>query len=699
VLSLEVRRTLRLAVDVGGTFTDIVAADDTGTDLCVLKIRSTPTAPEEGLLSAIGRLLSAHNLAASSVGSVAHVSTIGTNLFLGQLGIRVPKTALVTTNGFKDVLEIGRQNRAELYNVFFQRPKPLVPRKLRFEVSERVDSDGRVLKRISHKELRSLARELKEQDVESVAVSFINSYIRPENERDTKRIISEILRIHVFTSSEVDPEHREYERTSTTVVNAVLAPVVSRYLQVAMQRLHDSCINAHLHLLSSSGGLVDVEEAIHKPIVAIESGPAAGVVGAAEMARMLGIGRAISLDMGGTTAKAGCIVDYTPLVTPELNIGGRVHMGRAVKGSGYPVRCPSVDLAEVSAGGGTIVWADGAGSLRIGPTSAGAEPGPACYAAGGKDATITDANLILGRLNSTLLEGELRLNLEFAQQALGRVAEKTGMGLHKLAAASLRLVNLQMARAVDIVSLERGLDVRQFALVAFGGAGPMHAAELAEQVGVSTIVIPPLPGLFSALGMLMTDMKYTYVKGMLKLLDELPEGHLEELFLDMTEKALAQLRARDIDLLSASVTRAVDLRYFGQGYELDVPAPIPFNNSETAENFERKHETAYGYKHEGEPIELTALRLAITVPVTKPSLSCLSHGGAGVQDALLAHRTVWFNEVWVESPVFWRDYIPEGMTVKGPAIIEEYDSTVIVPPGWDCRKSEIGCLVMRRDFT
>ena len=690
---------LRVALDVGGTFTDVITVDDTTGNVYVLKVRSTPTAPEEGLLSALAHLMSAHNLAASSIGSIVHVSTIGTNLFFGQLGIRAPKTALVTTSGFRDIIEIGRQNRLELYNVFFQRPKPLVPRRLRLEVSERVDSDGRVLQKVDREELDVLAKELREQGVESVAVSFINSYANFENERDAKQIISNSVGTHVFVSSEIDPEHREYERTSTTAVNAVLAPVVSRYLEVVVRQLRAAGTNAYLQVLSSSGGLVDVEEVKFKPVVAIESGPAAGVVGASEMARLLRIERAISLDMGGTTAKAGCVLNYTPLVVPEMEVGGRTHMGRVVKGSGYPVRYPSVDLAEVSAGGGTIIWADEVGGLRVGPVSAGAEPGPACYEAGGRDATITDANFLLGRLGPTLLGGEIRLSLELAEEALGRVAKKTGMISREVAAASLKLVNFQMARAVDIVSLERGLDPRQFALVAFGGAGPMHAAELAEQVGISTIIVPPLPGLFSALGMLMTDMKYSYVKGMLKLLDDLPEDSVEELFREMTREALAQLKAREMDLSATSVTRSVDLRYHGEGYELDVAASIPFDRKEVVEKFETKHEMVYGFRHYGERLELTALRLAVTIPAKKPSLASLASSRVSKRDAFEEHRKVWFDELWVETPVFWRSHVSEDMTIRGPAIIEEYDSTVVVPPNWGCKKSEMGCLVLRRSPT
>lgn len=475
---------LRVAVDVGGTFTDAVAAKDDG-KLLIAKIRSTPKAPEEGFLPAISLLLSENDLPSSSVSNIVHVGTIGTNLFLGQIGLELPKVALIATKGFRDVIEIGRQNRSELYNIFFQRPTPLVPRKLRLEASERVDSNGNVLQAVSRLDLESLLNELRKEAVDGVALSFLNCYVNPASEQDAKRILSENLHAPVFASSEVDPEHREYERTSTTVVNAVLAPIVSTYLRSAKEGLRSTGIACDIQILSSAGGLVDVEEAKNRPIVTIESGPAAGVVGAAEIAKLLGIRRVISLDMGETSAKAGCVVDHIPLVVPEIEVGGKVHMGRTVKGSGYPVRFPCIDLAEVSAGGGTIIWADETGILKVGPISAGAEPGPACYDAGGKDATITDANLVLGRIGTELLGGKLRLNRGAADDALRRDAEKTLLDLHHVAAASLKLANLHMAKAVYIVSLERGQDPREFTLLSFGGAGPMHAAELADEVECS----------------------------------------------------------------------------------------------------------------------------------------------------------------------------------------------------------------------
>jgi N-methylhydantoinase A len=686
---------LKIAVDVGGTFTDLVAAEYDGR-LFTEKVRSTPKAPEEGFLSAISLLLSENNLPPAAVSGIVHVGTIGTNLFLGQIGLKLPKVALISTVGFRDVIEIGRQNRPELYNIFFQRPKPLVPRRFRFEVSERVDSSGRVTETPSQADLDNLAKKLSEDRIESVAISFLNSYANPLNEQEAREILSEKLRTPIFASSDVDPEHREYERTSTTVVNAVLAPVVSTYLKSAMDRMKAAGITSNMQILSSAGGLVDVEEARSRPVVTIESGPAAGVVGAAEIAKLLGIERAISLDMGGTSAKAGCGVDYVSLLVPEIEVGGKIHMGRSVKGSGYPVRSPSIDLAEVSAGGGTIIWANQTGALQVGPISSGADPGPACYAAGGQDATITDANLVLGRIGTELLHGKLKLNLSAAENALQQVADRTGLSSLEVATASLRLANLHMAKAVYVVSLERGQDPRDFTLLAFGGAGPMHAAELADEVGIATVVIPPWPGLFSALSMLLADVKYTYVTGMLTSLDKTTESKIEESFNSITHDALEELDKRGIDTNEASITRTIDLRYLGQGYELEIEAPEPFDFQVTGKRFEAKHEAVYGYKHHEGKLEVTAIRLTLILPARKAKLDSSPRSDIEFQDAPAHHRRTWFDGDWHKTPVYSRELLRQGRPVDGPAIVEEYDSTIVVPPRWNCASTNAGCLILRR---
>jgi len=684
---------VRVAVDIGGTFTDLVAIDDESSKLFVLKVKSTPTTPEDAFIYVIRQLVSENQIPTPKINSIVHVGTIGSNLFLGQLGIRMPKTALVTTLGFRDVIEIGRQNRSELYNVFFQRPRPLVPRKLRFEVRERTDAQGRVLAAVDNEGLEVIVRNLKEAGIESVAISFLNSYLNPENEKKAKAALAQVAEFK-FTSFEIDPEHREYERTSTVTVNAVLAPVVSKYLDSALTKLKDAGITAPFQLLSSSGGLVDIDTARSKPIVSIESGPAAGVVGAAEVAKILGYRNVLSLDMGGTTAKAGCIVDYTPLVVPEIEVGGRIHLGRVIRGSGYPVRYPSVDLAEVSAGGGTIIWADEIGTLKVGPISAGAEPGPACYSSGGKDPTITDANLMLGRLGLTLLGREMQLDIGRARESMERVASRVKMSAIEVAAASIRLVNLHMARAVDIVSLERGQDPRKFSLIAFGGAGPMHAAELAEQVGVNQVIIPPYPGLFSALGMMMTDMKYAYVRGILKPLDDISDDLFEETWNGMTQEAFSNLNAKmENETPKITSVRSADVRYFGQGFELEVQIAPHFNRHSLRESFERKHEMVYGYRHAGEPLEITAVRLTVTVPVVKPNLDSLQ--GSNRKSNAESCRKVWFNDEWFDASVYWRDELPSD-SVSGPAIIEEYDSTITVPPNWECSKAKHNCLALER---
>jgi len=682
---------MRVAVDIGGTFTDLVAIDES--KLHVLKMRSTPSTPEYAFIQIIEQLLKENNFRGDQIERIVHVGTLGSNLFLGQIGIRIPKVALLTTQGFRDVIEIGRQNRSELYDVFFQRPKPLIPRRLRFEVDERIDSHGRLLRKIDETKVHELADRLKHEDIEAVAISFLNSYLNPDNERTAKRILSNVSNF-VFASSDVDPEHREYERTSTTVVNSVLAPIISRYLDTAMKKLAKLRINSPVQLLSSSGGLVDLEEARSRPIVAIESGPAAGVVGASEVAKQLGERHVLSLDMGGTTAKAGCIVDYNPLVISEIEVGGRVHLGRIIKGSGYPVRYPSIDLAEVSAGGGTIIWSDEIETLQVGPVSAGADPGPACYPTGGEEPTITDANLLLGRLGPVLLNS-LKLDVKRALHAMQRVADNVRMDVTEMAAASIKLVNLQMARAVDIVSLERGLDPRMFSLIAFGGAGPMHAAELAEQLGVNSIIIPPYPGLFSALGMMLTDMKYTYVKGLLRSLDELSESFIEEAWSQMTREAINRLKFKSMEASEASIIRTADVRYYGQGFELEIPVATPFSRINLIEAFESKHEIVYGYRHEGDPIELTALRLTILLPVKKLDLDSLTRTDQ-TRPQTPNNRKVWFENEWLDTQIYRRESTPTDFILPGPVVIEAYDSTILIPPAWQCRNQRNGCLVLER---
>ncbi len=525
---------------------------------------STPRNPVTGVIRGVEGLL---REAGCGIEVLVHASTIGSNLFLGQKGLEIPRTALITTKGFRDVLEIGRQRRPELYNVFYTKPKPLVPRKYRFTVDERVDAEGRVIKPLNQDEIEEIVEKLRRIGVEAVAVSLLHSYVNPVHEEIIEKTLREKLPgTYIVTSSRVDPEHREYERTSTTVVNAVLMPVLSRYLRNLEEELAGKKIyGGRILVMKSDGGFASSREAQQVPAAVIESGPAAGVIAASYFSKLMGIDKTLSFDMGGTTAKAATIIDGEPLKTNEFEVGGKANGGGIVKGSGYPVRYPHIDLAEVSAGGGTIAWVDEAGHLRVGPVSAGSDPGPVCYRRGGSEPTVTDANLLLGRLGDTLAGGTIRLDRELAYKVFHeKIVEPAGLGFEDAVYGVLKLVNVRMARAVRIVTVERGLDPREYTLIAYGGAGPMHAAELAEELGITRVIIPVYPGLFSALGLLLSDYRYEYKKSVLRVLGEIDPVELEENYSLLEREAYETLRREGVEDENIMVSRRADLRYKSQ---------------------------------------------------------------------------------------------------------------------------------------
>jgi N-methylhydantoinase A len=684
---------IRIGVDVGGTFTDLVAfAEGTG-EMALLKVPSTPANPAQGVAEAVRRFVQGPGRAwkaSLSSASLIHASTIGTNLLLGQKGLRIPKGALVTTEGFRDVLEIGRQRRPDLYDLFFQRPRPLVERRYRYTVRERMDAQGVVVEPLDQEGLRLIAGRMREEGVETVAVCFLHAYANPAHEIAAKRILSALLPgVPIVLSSEVNPEYREYERTSTTVVNALLIPVVSSYLRELEGRVREEGLTCPVYVMQSNGGLATVEVACRLPAATIESGPASGVVASAYLGRAVGIPSILSFDMGGTTAKAGAVVGGVPQVVTEYEVGGRVHSGRIVKGSGYPVRFPFIDLAEVSAGGGTIAWLDPAGGLRCGPLSAGANPGPACYGLGGEDPTVTDANLVLGRINPTgLVGGEMPVSPALAEEALRKkVADPLGLDLVQAASGILQIVNTQMVRALRLVSLERGYDPRSMVLMAFGGAGPMHAAFLAEELGIPEVVIPEAPGLFSALGLVVSDFKHDYVRSIMRLSAEVDLEALEQAFQDLEREAVRQLRQEGIPETHVLLQRQLDLRYLGQSYEISVDAPRPMGRgslNSVVEAFHRRHAEIYGYAAEREPVEVVNARLTATGIVEKPALAGARGGTSDPPgEAQVGERLVYFEGPgWQPTPVYWRPLLSPGEAFAGPAIVEQYDATTVVPPGW-----------------
>lgn len=632
-----------VGVDVGGTFTDFVAVDENG-NITTLKILSTPREPERAVMDGLSSL---------EFGEVLHASTIGTNALLGQVGLELPRVALFTTKGFRDVIEIGRQNRPKLYDLFFNKPRQLVPRELRFEVEERTLADGTVERAVEPAEIEALAARARSMGAVSAAVAFLHSYANPSNEEVAAKTLRKYFE-YVTASHEVAQEPREYERFSTAVVNAALMPLVGRYLARLRGFVEER--GGSLYVMASSGGLVTVEEAARRPVQLVESGPAAGVIAAAELARLMGEANVISFDMGGTTAKAGTIVGFEPSITTEYEVGGESHRGRLVKGSGYPVRFPFVDLAEVSAGGGTIVWRDAGGALRVGPLSAGADPGPVCYGRGGASPTITDANLALGRIPETLAGGSLRLDVKAAVKALAELGDPIDVS-----AAAVKLVNVEMARAIRLVTVERGLDPAGFALMAFGGAGPQHAAEVAEEMGISRVIIPPMPGVFTSLGMLMADFKF-----------EARSAYPREI-----EEGFKRLEAELSRYKPDYFVRYADVRYAGQGWELTVPVGPNASLEAVRRAFEEKHRATYGFVLD-KPVEVVTIRVFAVVKRQKPRVPEPPEVGS----PSVAEKEVFFDG-WVKAAVYRRSELPLGYKARGPALIVEDYSTTVVPPRWE----------------
>ena len=666
---------LRVGVDVGGTFTDIVVFDEESGALRYSKVLTSPTRPWTGVLSAIDSV----GVSVSHVGVLVHATTLGANMLLGQAGLRRPEVLLVTNEGFEDVIELGRQNRPELYNPFFEKPSPLVPRSRRVGVRGRIGFNGVIVEDLDLASVRRIAREWCGR-VDAFAVSFLHSYANPVHEVEAKRaILEECPGALVVASHEVDRQPKEYERTSTTVVNALLKPMLSRYLKGLRGSLESRGFTGLLLLMQSNGGVAGVDEAMRVPAAFIESGPAAGAVAVAYYSRLLGIPRALGFDMGGTTAKASSIMDGEPAIVGEYEVGARIHMGRPLRGSGYPVRHPFIDLAEVSSGGGTIAWVDSGGALRVGPISAGADPGPACYGRGGDKPTVTDANLLLGRLPEKLAGGGIRLHRDLAVRAVSRLADELGADVVEAASSIIRIANTIMSRALRLVSIERGHDPREFTLFSFGGAGPLHAVDLAKELRVREVIVPPMPGVFSALGLLLADYRHDYHRAIMVEAGSLARERLDKVFAEMEYEAYKALLSEGVPPGGIRMVRALDMRYRGQAHDLTVPYNGDIEYS--VEAFREAHRRRYGHELPGEDIIVSTARLTAYGAVGKPRPPrgpLRRH-----EPAPHAGRSVYFEgEGWVEAAVYDGRALRPGAESTGPAIIESPDSTILVHP--DC---------------
>ena len=684
----------RVSVDVGGTFTDLVALDEETGKVINIKTPSVPKNPEMGVVNAVKDFLETHD--AGSVRMIGHATTIATNALFGQVDLVLPKTGLITTFGFKDVIEIGRQRRAEVYNLFFERPPMLVKRRYRYELSEKVSPAGKIESGIEETELNAIIDQIRTDEIESIAIGFINSYANTVHEKKVKQAIHEKLGVYVTASHEISNEYREYERFSTAVVNAVLMPVIHKYISQLEKDLESLGLMTQLYVMQSNGGLAKSNTVSQKPATIVESGPAAGVIAAAWLGEQTGTGNIISFDMGGTTAKAGTVRGRIPEVVPEYEVAGKIHMGRLIKGSGYPVRFPFIDLAECSAGGGTIAKAVN-GSLMVGPMSAGASPGPACYGIGGVDATITDANLLLGRLNpSNLLDGAMDIHPEKAKEAYKRLGDTLGFSAEETAVSVIRIANSMMSKILRIVSVERGYDPRDFALVAFGGAGPMHVCALAEELEIQNVIVPPNPGMFSALGLLTADLFHDYSRPVLSGVEQIDCSRVEAQFNEMEAEGRETLELEDIPESLHKYQRTLDMRYRGQGFELSIETQTPFTENsmlEAVKNFHIKHTEIYGYAEENEPVEVVNAKLRVIGLLENPQLKQRRIDGVAKPRE---YRDVFYEteDEWFEVGVYDREGL--GSEVFGPAIIEQYDSTTVIYPGWSFKPDNYGNLILRR---
>ena len=565
----------RLGVDIGGTFTDAVLLDDETGETRTGKVPTTPDDPSQGFLNAVQRMLSENDVSPTEVEYLVHATTIATNSIIEG---KIARTGFVTTDGFRDMLEIARQIRPRLYDLQFEKPPPLVPRYLAFGIPERLDARGEVLAPLDEGAVREAALALKSEGVEAIAVCFLHSYVNPDHERRAREILTrEFPGVIVSLSSDVAPEFREYFRASTTVINAAISPVVGRYLGSIEERLRSDGLTAELLIMQSSGGVLTFEAAKDRPVFMVESGPAAGAVAAAYSGVALGHPNVLSFDMGGTTTKTCLIQDGTPRVTKDYQVGGEAGRGTGAFGgaSGYPIRTPVIDLAEIGAGGGSIAWVDSGGVLRVGPQSAGAAPGPVCYAQGGDEPTITDANLVLGRLNPDyFLGGEIGLDVDAAHKAIEqKCAGPLGLGLEEAAHGIVEIANSAMVNALRLVSVRRGHDPRDFVLVAFGGAGPVHANRIAAEAGVPTVLVPTSPGIFSATGLLVTDLRHDYSVTMIQRTEDLDADAIDQAFGRMLEEGRLALDKESIPPEEMSFERAADMRYYGQSFELGIPLP------------------------------------------------------------------------------------------------------------------------------
>lgn len=667
---------LRVGVDSGGTFTDVCMFDETHGEIHVWKVSSTPQDPSLGIANGIEQGVAEVGKAAGQQVEVVyfgHGTTVATNALIVGRGA---ETGLITTKGFRDVLELRRQKRDSLYDIQTQKPRILVTRDKRLEVDERIRFDGSVLTPLDEEEVRAAARKLKAEGITTVAVCFLFSFVEPAHEKRVKEILAEEMPgAFISISHEVAPEFREYERLSTTVVNAYLGPIMKSYLSKLQPRLAEIGIDAHPHLTQSNGGVISSEVAQNFPARTVLSGPAAGVVGALSVGALSGFNNIITFDMGGTSTDVS-LIDRG---RPQMSNDAVVH--------GYPLKLPMLDIHTVGAGGGSIANIDAGGLLKVGPRSAAADPGPVCYGRGNEEPTVTDANVVLQVLNPThLLNGRMEIDQARAKAAIGHLADRLGLGVMETAQGIISVVIANMAKAIRVISVERGYDPRDYVMLGFGGAGPIHASRLARELEIPRVVIPKYPGIMCALGLLLTDLRTNLSLTRLLPLSEDGAPGIETGFAGLQERAEEWFAQEAIPAERRSLLRSIDMRYGGQGFELTVPCPPGAIDAAALvrlrAEFERLHKQVYGYVAAEEPVQVTTLRVEAIGLVPKADLKAYPPAARTSTDAIIGWREVWLPEAggFTHCPLYNRELLGPGHVVTGPAIIDQMDSTTLVLP-------------------
>jgi N-methylhydantoinase A len=664
----------RVGVDSGGTFTDVCLFDDATGRIEVWKVNSTPDDPSLGIATGVAEAIARVGGTPEAIAWFGHGTTVATNALIQHRGAR---TGLITTDGFRDLLEIGRQKRPDLYDLMVDKPVPLVSRDLRLEVPERLRQDGSVELALDETAFRDAVRQLRAADVQAVAVCFLYGFINTAHEAIASRILhEEFPEAFISIAHDVAPEFREFERLSTTVVNASLGPVMRGYIQRLGGRLRTSGVRATPHLTQSNGGVISFEQAERLPVRTVLSGPSTGVIGAREVGRLAGYPDLITFDMGGTSTDVALLSHGECRLSSEANIHG------------YPIKAPMLDIHTVGAGGGSIAYIDG-GLLKVGPASAGAYPGPVCYGLGGTEPTVTDANVLLGLLNPRyLLGGRMTIRHDLAREAIGALAVQLGLDPMATALGILAVVTANMMRAIRVISVQRGYDPRDYTLIAFGGAGPLHAARLAQELEIGRVLVPRNPGVLCAVGLLLTDLRADFSMTRLRTLEQAALTDMLEAFRSLAVRAQSWFENEGITAENRRTTRTVDMRYAGQNYELSVQLPDgpigPDSVGALAEGFAAMHRRLYGFAADDEPVQMVTFRVEAIGVVPKATLSRSAHAGfAAVPDT----RPAWLQEAggFVPCAVYDRDRLAAGDSFDGPAIVEQMDATTFVPAGTTAR--------------